>query len=437
MFSSLMVFIAQCRAVENMAKDLELSYGVGKWSRRTCVGPESTMKDRETDFHAFSHSPEEEVYLEFIPSSVIDMLNDKSNSSRRLSAIDEIEKNIEQASDALSDEDLKSVVNLILISMSDAQSKVSQKGIQVMEHLVTIVGKRIAPYLPSVTLKILIKMGSNKAELKKYGMSLFNGFMKAVGPMQVLNEVENSGLHYKASRVREESINVIINALINYEKRGIQFLPIAKELVVCMTDNKPKVRLASFEAIALITSKLEDSELTEIVSMISSMHIANQSKPLPQDNGLNLMDAYHTRLARYSVPKLDEHGLVQYSIPVLSPSSDEAAYTGADIKWIYATSLGGGGGSGGGGSGSVSGGGVSGGGVNGGGGGRGGGGYGFTHSQSDSISPPQLLQSKGNPSHGSAMPSTFRPFRSAGKRPWETENVGEVSMLWSSWNLWV
>lgn len=364
--------------------------GLDKLSRTACVGPE-TIKSEETDFHAFSLSPVEEVY-QIVSTSVVKMLNDKSNWSNRLSAVGDIEKTLKQASSVLSDADLKCVVELITVSLNDSQSKVSQKGLQVMEYLAKVVGKRLTPYMTALTLRILIKVSSNKGNLKKAGMSLFKTLMDAVGPTQMVDEIVSCGLRYKTSRVREEAVNVIISALLYYENGGIHLLPIAKELVSCMTDSKAKVRQASFEAIALVSNRLEDTlDFDQVVEMVVSAHKIIQSRKTTQESGLNLMDAYQSRLARGSLPKLDENGLVQYSIPVLR---SELMYSGPDVDWIC-----------GGVSSSQS---------------QTSSGTGPSPSQSSSVSPPEAAPSP-------AQESTFRPYRSASKRPWETENKQEVS----------
>lgn len=355
----------------------------GRWKKAATVGPES-IKTGETDFNAFS--PEEELFLEFVPTSVINMLKDKSSWNNRLAAVGEIDKML-RTSSGLSHTDLKSIVDLILVAVNDSQSKVSQKGLQVMEYLVTLVGKGITPYLPSLTPKVLIKIGSNKANLKIAGMKLFKTLMGEIGPMVVLSEVANSGLKYKTSRVREESVNVIISGLIHYENGGLQLLPIAMALIPCMADGKAKVRQASFEALSLVTSRLEENELSDVITSVISTDKEYQSK---NENAPSLTDAFQSRLARRVFPKLDEHGLIQYSIPVLKTSS-EALYTGPDVDWISAavTSTG------------------------------------STQLQMDSIFPPQLASGPSSAA-SSGPPSTFRPYRSAGKRPWETDNKQEV-----------
>lgn len=359
---------------------------MGEWRETALVGPEN-IKNQKRDLHAFSLSPEEELFLDLVPSSVVNMLKDTSSWLNRFSAVGDIEKILKQTpSSPLSKDDLRSVVNLILISMSDSQSKVSQKGLQVMEYLVTLVRERIVPYLASLTLKILLKMGSNKGHLKKAGMSLFKALMEAVGPMPVLSELMKTGLRYKTSRVREESVNVIISAHIYYVNGETQVLPIAKELIPCLADSKAKVRQASFEAMALIATRLSDVELAQVVTVIAANHTSRSRHK--DNNGLSIIDAFQSRLGRGSVPKLNEHSLVQYSVPVLYNSSE---YTGADVDWIRA------------------------------------GGNGSNHSQLDSTSPPQ--QPSQNSLPGSGPPSTFRPYRSAGKRPWETENSLEVEVV--------
>lgn len=394
-----MIFLSREKTAELMSEDFSSSGLVsvkelGKWSKTARVGPE-TLKNGETDFHAFSRSPTmEKVYLELIPPSVAKMLNDKSNWNNRLVAIGDIEKSLKQKSAVLSDTDLKYVVDLIAISVNDSQSKVSLKGLQVMEYLAMLVGKRLVPYLDSLTLKILIKVSSNKGNLKKAGMSLFKVLMDTVGPVPVVKEVVNCGLGYKTSRVREEAINVIISALLFFKNGEIQLLPLASELISCMMDGKAKVRQASFEAMALVMNRSEGNvEFEDIVAMVANAHTAVESRKSPDESGLSLMDAFQSRLARKLYPSLDENGLVQYSVSVLKSSSE---LLGPDVDWICAATIPG----------------VS------------------TGLSQPSLRSPPLHVALNPPQlqDHSPVESIFRPYRSAGKRPWETENKAEVNI---------
>ena len=391
--------LSSCAVVTD-SKDFE----VGKWSKRVCVGPEST-RNKGTDFNAFSLSPEEHLYLESIPCVLAARLKSKADPNDKLTIINELEGLLLQsAMSGISDADVNPVVEQILTVVGDSQLTVSQKGVQVMEMFVGLVGKRISPHLASISLKLLSRLGSNRknVKIKSAIMSLFRALMEAVGPMTVLNMVSSQGLQNRNSRIREESVNVFIIALLHYQKKEIQLLHVAKDIVRSMADSKARVRQAAFEAIALISSQLLESDLRRIISMVVEVHRSSQSSQSnrlnPQNDNLNLVDAFQARNARKLVPKLDSQGLVQYSVSVLKPSV-EVLYSGPDVDWISA------------GSGSSA----------------------SMQLQVDSNSPPQPSSSQGSSSQGSSHlntvappPSSFRPYRSAGKRPWETDGKQEV-----------
>ena len=387
-----MIFLQQ--ESPTMAKDVSEDFSscavvtdsgeVGKWNRGVCVGPENT-RNKDTDFHAFSLSPEEELYLEFIPNSVAKKLVDKTNWNDRLWAIGEIERILTQASsNAMSDSDLNSIVGLILTSVGDSQLAVSHKGVQVLEVLVQLVRKRILPHLAAISSKLLSRLGSNRRNMKIKGtiMSLFKALMDATGPMTVLNNVSNHGLQNKNSRIREESVNVVIIALLHYQNGEIRLLNVARDIVQSMQDSRARVRQAAFEAIALISSQLMESDLRRIISMVVEMHRSTLSSRsnAPQNGDVNLVDAFQARIARKLVPKLDNQELVQYSIHVLKPSV-EVLYSGPDVDWISAGS----------------------------------GGSASMQLQVDSNSPPQPSSQSSQLSTVVPPPSSFRPYRSAGE----------------------
>ncbi len=362
--------------VKDMAKDNSgfpvLNSDVKRWEG-ACVGP-TNLKNCEPNFHAFSQ--EDDSLLDLVPPSVMRQLKDKSNWSNRLLAANEIERILKQPSTAITNDKLKVVVDLIMTSVGDSQFKVSQKGLQVMVQLVSIIGKRIVPFLPILTPKILVKMSSTKGDLKKRGMALFQTLVEVVGPNKVAYEVCSCGIIHKTSRVREESINVIILSLLLSGSSRMHYPAVARDLVVCMADTKPKVRQAAFEAIALLTSKLDENEFEEVVALVADVHSRYATQ---QPSNITLMDAYYARLERHVLPSLNEQGLVQYSvIPVGSDgsvSANNSHYVGADVDWIVT---------------------------------------------------PLVMTSQGQ-THPLSPPS-FRPYRSAGKRPWETEEHFEVNI---------
>ena len=192
-------------------------------------------------------------------------------------------------------------------------------------------------------------------------------------------------------------MNVVIIALLYYDNGEINLLNVARDIVQSMQDGRSRVRQAAFEAIALISSQLNESDLRHVVSMVVEVHRMTRSSQsnrpnAPQNGDMNLVDAFHARIARKQVPKLDNQGLVQYSVPVLK-TSNEVLHSGPDVDWISAGS----------------------------------GGSASTQLQVDSNSPPQPSSQNSQLSTVAPPPSSFRPYRSAGKRPWETDVKQEVS----------
>ena len=374
---------------ENCLGSPALNSDVQQSSRMAGVGPTS-VKNGETNYHAFAKNSED---LDLVPPSVI-MPIKKYNWSNRLSTVSDIEKILKQPSTTILNENLKTVVDLMATSIGDSQLKVCQKGLQLMQQLIIIVKERIAPFIPALTTLILVKMGTNKGDLKRIGMHLFKMLMEAVGPMKVMSEVANRGLQYKTSRVREEAINVIISVLILYDNGGLQLIHVAKDLVSCLADGKPRVRQAAFEAVALLTSKLVDGEFSQMVAMIGSLHKINECVSQEELCDLNIMDAYHARLERHSLPTLDDQGMVKYAILALTSGGNvdgkgTPVHTGEDIDWIMAETV-----------------------------------PAPTHCQSSVESSSQSDRARGQ---------TFRPYRSAGKRPWETDTKTEVYFFGRGW----
>ena len=116
------------------------------------------------------------------------------------------------------------------------------------------------------------------------------------------------------------------------------------------------------------------------------------------DGGVSMMDAFHARLSRHVHPRLNADGLVEHGISVANAKTPHSC-SGADVDWILAS-------------------------------------RGPKTSGANMIAPiAQQQQQQGAASrkppqalaNGSGG-STFRPYRSAGKRlPWEVETAEDVA----------
>ena len=326
------------------------------------------------------------------PSYVINLLSDKSDWKNRTSGVTKMQNIISKLPKEHSLEPhLGAILELATSTLSDPHFKVSQLGLELIARIVAKAGNDIRPFLSSLIQCIVSKVGSNKFALKQAGLQVLMELMVTLSPQSVIKEVVEFGLGHKTSRVREESLNAITMALLRFPKTEFNFRSLIKDITPAMGDSKSRVRQASFETVALICS-LDPDSIKETVSEIVS-HRDSATCKYRNRNGLTLMDAFQTRLARQVVPKLNGNGLVEHAISVSSKS--QPSVSGSDVDWILSA----------GGVKSQS--------------------SGEVSEQESSL--PQPRQRK--PSVNNGVASSSRPYRSAGKRlPWEVEGDDLVSV---------
>lgn len=143
--------------------------------------------------------------------------------------------------------------------------------------------------------------------------------MRHLRPEQVVREVGSCGLRHKTSRVREESNNIIIAALLTFPKTDFRLFPLVREVSPGLYDSKQKVRQASLEALALLTSMLEQGDLKHIVAAIAS--VDPTKKAGLEGNESTVMKAFQARLSRQTFPRLNQDGLVEHAVRVASGQS--------------------------------------------------------------------------------------------------------------------
>ena len=331
------------------------------------------------------------------PSYVINLLSDKSDWKNRTSGVTKMQTIINKLPDDYSLEPhLDTTLELATSTLNDPHFKVSQLGLELIARIVAKAGNSIRPFLPSLVQNIVSKVGSNKFVLKQAGLQVLMELMVALRPRPVIKELVEFGFKHKTSRVREESLNAVIMALLRFPMTEFNFTSLIKDIIPIMGDSKSRVRQASFEAVALICS-MDPEAIKESVTTITSLrnNTTNTCK-YSNRNGLTLMDAFQTRLARQVVPKLNGNGLVEHVISV-SNSKSQLSVSGADVDWILSA--------------------------------------GGVKSQTSSETCEQegsLLQQgkQRRPSGSNGAASSSRPYRSAGKRlPWEMEGEDLVSVF--------
>lgn len=349
----------------------------GDW-KRSVVAPESSFNG-DTDFNAFSPT-QEELYLGLFPNWMVNMVQDKANWKNRVAGISKIQSVIDSVPDKSlpRNSDLAAMLEFVSSPINDSHFKVNQMALELLESVVKKLGKRIKPHIPNLVSTVLVKMGSNKYLIKQAGMRLMMELMRTNGPELVVREIVNSGVHYKTSRVREESLNTITAALLTFPASEFHLIPLMRDLAPSMTDNKPKVRQASFDVMSVICDRVERTDLKEVVAAVTEI-----------DETKTVWNAFQIRIARHCLPSLNADGLVEPAIPVAnSKVPNHHIEDGLDTDWIL---------------------------------------YGSKVQSNGTDASKSQQPSYSNQRKNSLGTSMFRPYRSAGKRlPWELEQTEET-----------
>ncbi|KFO99655.1 Protein FAM179B, partial [Calypte anna] len=158
---------------------------------------------------------------------------------------------------------------------------------------------------------------------------LFLRLMEAAGPRQVLGMLlQPEFLRHKNSKVREEVVNICIAALLAHPAEELDLARLASELAPVLVDGKRRVRHAAMEAFAALAAAMGPGRTALLFKAVDAVEL--------EDNGDGVMHAVQARLARKTLPKLVDHGFVEYAVPLPSSGHTRGGYLppGADTDWL-------------------------------------------------------------------------------------------------------
>ena len=278
------------------------------------------------------------------------------------------------------------LLRVIGSAINDNAFKVQQAGLYLCEQLAHYLGPQVQKLVPEITLLLVPKLGG-KYVVRQALMKIYLCLMESLQPDLVLQPLLSAGLKHKLSKIREDTVNVVIVALLKYQRSKVNLLWIAQEVAPLLVDGKQRVRQAGLEVFALLANKLGKGNIQPLVSAVASVE-----KSQGREGGRgNVMAAFQARLSRKQLPYINEDGLVEHALPVVarvtsaSKPHPQHSLSGADVEWILQGSA----------------------------------------STNRSCSPVSHDQGGG----ASKGPSSIRPYQSAGTRnklPWETEITNGV-----------
>ncbi|XP_074631934.1 TOG array regulator of axonemal microtubules protein 1-like isoform X2 [Acropora palmata] len=268
----------------------------------------------------------------FVPGSVMTKLRDQSNWRVRAQGIEELKTLIGHLTDTTPvHPNLGSLVALLLGFLDDVNFKIGCTSLQIIGLLVAKLGVGVHPVLKPLLVALSNKLGDNKIVIRQENMKVLMQLMQILSPREVLS-VLTSNLQHRNSRVREETVNVYIAALLTFPSSDFSLPDITNSIAPALVDSKRRVRQAALEAFAVIAQAMGPGRIQPIIAAIDDVELTM--------GGDGVMSAVTARLARRQLPRLNRDGLVEYAVPMPTGRGQNTVPSGADIDWILAGTAG-------------------------------------------------------------------------------------------------
>ena len=268
---------------------------------------------------------------EYLPPSIMAKLKDPDWRIKEI-GIDELrtwlsnERNLMQLLPHL-----KHFLVVLKDLLNDSNFKVNLSCLQLFGAIIDKLGTEIEPVLDQLVNVLGSKLGDNKNVIKQTNMQVFKKLMQNVSPRKVLCVLKGN-IKHRNSRVREETLNVIIASLLTFPSNKFDLPQLTNDVAPALIDPKSRVRHAALEAFAVISQLLGRTNSQPLVFAVDNIEL--------HMGGEGVMAAVQARFARRQLPKLNSDGLVEYAVSLPSTGSAKGntnlSPRGADIEWILA-----------------------------------------------------------------------------------------------------
>ena len=277
-------------------------------------------------------SPSTEHY-EFgvVPSHVMEKLNDQSNFRMRAEGVEELKVIIRDLTDASALHPfLLNFISFLNNLLDDYNFKIITVTLEILGYLVEKLTFDVKPHIKAVMLTITKRMDDNKIVVRQAIMKVVIQLMHLLSPSAVLSVIcEN--LFHRNSRVRQETLNIIIASLLTFPSYEFDLSELCQTIAHTLVDPKRQVRQASLECFAVLAQAMGAGKQKPLVLAVDSVELHYE--------GEGVMAAVQARLARRQLPRLNTDRLVDYATPVpASATSRSSASLGADVEWVLSAS---------------------------------------------------------------------------------------------------
>ena len=210
--------------------------------------------------------------------------------------------------------------------------KVSSAAIDVFAALVRKLPKKVtASDAESLVMILCRHLGNTNGYVRESTSKIFTQLMHISSSASVLDSLCAVGLSHRNARVRQETVNLVIIALLTFHNSDFDLSHIAKTVAVALIDERRPVRQAALECYAVLAQALGPSKRSTLMVSVSEMEARN-------GGGTDLTAAVNARLNNRQLPKQDSSGGVEYAT-YLNRFCGTTTPT-ADIEWILSASAG-------------------------------------------------------------------------------------------------
>ena len=268
-----------------------------------------------------------------IPSHVMKQIGDQENFKLRAQGVEELKSIMRelQTGDVMGNlmPHMLPFISFLNNLLDDSNFKITTVTLEILNILVEKLGQNVKQFLKPLSSTLAKRMGDNKIVVRQAVMRVAIKMMQSYQPKPVLAVIFEH-VHHKNSRVRLDTVNIIIAALLTFPSYDFDLPRICQVIAPALCDSKRQVRHASLECFAVIAQAMGQGRLQPLVHAVDGVELSAE--------GEGVMAAVQARLARRQLPKLNHEGLVEYAInPPSSASSRASTHSqGADIDWIMA-----------------------------------------------------------------------------------------------------
>ena len=289
--------------------------------------PQPQPRSKQTMIHSTND-------LEFgiVPGHIMDKLNDQSNFRARAQGVEELKLVIKDLDDiSVLHPHILNFISFLNNLLDDSNFKITTVTLEILGLLVSKLSFNVQPHLKPLVLALCKRMGDNKIVVRQAIMKVAIQLMQILSPKDVLTVISEN-LTHRNSRVRQETLNIIIRSLLTFPSYEFDLGELCQKIAHTLIDPKRQVRQASLECFSVLAQAMGAGKLQPLVQAVDSVELSF--------DGDGVMAAVQSRLARRQLPRVNADGLIDYATPIPSSASSSrgSVPAGADIDWILMAS---------------------------------------------------------------------------------------------------